>query len=404
MQLKDPHRLKSLNMDDLPDDLQPDEVTHNLNFRLASSTEESQSGQAETLQSEVKVLLNVDAAITYYGQPIGGQFLYSGYSEVQIGSQVWMKKNWDAKYPGSKVYDDDEDNRGIYGGLYTWDQIMSSDFCPDGWHVPTEAEINTLLTYLGGAMLAGGHLKEVGDSHWTDPNTGADDSYGFRALPGGKFDTLFEMLGANGYLWLKDEEVDTVTDADGNVYATVIIGNQEWMMENLKTTKYNDGTPIPNIAGDAAWVADVAGAYSWMNNDIANKNKYGALYNFYAVNNVHGLAPTGWRVPTEADITTLIAFLGGTTGGGKLKQLGTTTWAAPNTGATDEYGFNAPASGDRGDTGVFQDESYCWEAGTSTQDSGFWGFYALGFITPNIDYQFGHKYRGFTIRCMRDVV
>ena len=212
MQERDLHNfLGGLNKDDSPQILSPGDYTEAFNMRTGSSSEENQSGPAETLQSEVQILLNVNADITYYGAAIGGRFLYSGYQEVTIGTKTWMKRNWDAAYPGSKVYDDDETNRGIYGGLYTWDQIMSSDFCPDGWHVPSEAEIDTLLTYLGGAMLAGGHLKEVGDSHWGDPNTGADDSYGFRALPGGKFDSIFELLGANEFLWLKDEKTFTAS-------------------------------------------------------------------------------------------------------------------------------------------------------------------------------------------------
>jgi uncharacterized protein (TIGR02145 family) len=173
--------------------------------RTASSSEQHGAGVLETLQGEVPVLLNVSAEITYYGAAIGGAFLYEGWEEVTIGSQTWMKRNWDNAYPGSRVYNDDEDNRAIYGGLYSWNQIMSVDFCPEGWHVPTEAEINILLTFLGGQMIAGGHLKEVGDDHWNDPNTGADDNYGFRALPGGIYDTIYELLGANGLFWLKDE-------------------------------------------------------------------------------------------------------------------------------------------------------------------------------------------------------
>ena len=205
MLLKDPHKFLSLNQDDTPAKLSPEEVTDAFNLRMGSSSEDQQSGQAETLQAEISVPISPDASIVYYGQPIGGQFLYSGYAEVQIGTQVWMAKNWDAQYPGSKVYGDDEDNRTIYGGLYTHDQAILPDFCPLGWHLPTEADINTLLTYLGGLLVGGGHLKEVGESHWNDPNLGADDSFGFRALPGGKFDMLYDLLGSKCLLWLLDD-------------------------------------------------------------------------------------------------------------------------------------------------------------------------------------------------------
>jgi hypothetical protein len=162
MQIKDNKLfLGGLNKDDSPQILPQGDYTEALNIRTGSSKDDNESGPAETLQGEIEIPFNVDANIVYYGSAIGGKFLYEGWEEVQIGNQIWMKRNWDAAYPGSKVYNDDETNRGIYGGLYTWNQIMSVDFCPDGWHVPTLAEVNILLTNIGGVMLGGGHLKEV---------------------------------------------------------------------------------------------------------------------------------------------------------------------------------------------------------------------------------------------------
>ena len=149
MQIHDPHDFKGgLNADDSPNKLPQGDYTDAINLRTNGSDEEHGEGNAETLQSEIPVLINPATAITYYGQAIGGEFQYSGYGSVQIGLQTWMKKNFDGDYPGSKVYDDDEDNRAVYGGLYTHDMIMESDFCPKGWHVPTEAEYDVLLAYL----------------------------------------------------------------------------------------------------------------------------------------------------------------------------------------------------------------------------------------------------------------
>src|SRR5664279_2133742 len=85
-----------------------------------------------------------------------------------------------------------------------------------------------------------------------------------------------------------------VTDIDGNVYTTVTIGTQVWMVENLKTTKYNDGTSIPNITDGAAWESLTTPGYCFYNNEAANKTTYGALYNWYTVNSSK-LAPTGWH-------------------------------------------------------------------------------------------------------------
>jgi uncharacterized protein (TIGR02145 family) len=249
VQLKDVKRFLALNSDAIPADLKPEEITHALNMRMASSNEKQGAGDAETLQGEVEIPINATADITYYGQAIGGNFLYQGWDEIKIGTQVWMRRNWDVAYPGSKVYNDNEANRAIYGGLYTWNQIMSVDFAPDGWHVPTDAEITVLLTYMGGLMLAGGHMKEVGEEHWTDPNTGADDSFGFRALPGGKFDSVFELLGANGLFWLQDESifaVSIVTTKNGS-YSMDIAGdgpiNITWGDGSADTPYTLTGTP-----------------------------------------------------------------------------------------------------------------------------------------------------------------
>ena len=106
------------------------------------------------------------------------------YQTIQIGNQVWMAENLNYK-AGSNcwVYDDNDENAGIYGRLYTWETACEA--CPDGWHLPGDAEWKTLTEYLGGSDVAGGKLKETGTTHWNRPNTGATNSSGFLALPGG---------------------------------------------------------------------------------------------------------------------------------------------------------------------------------------------------------------------------
>jgi uncharacterized protein (TIGR02145 family) len=101
---------------------------------------------------------------------------------------------------------------------------------------------------------------------------------------------------------------DTICDIDGNVYHTITIGTQTWTMENLKTTRYNDGTPISLVSCPVVW-ADCSGpAYCWFNNDSTTKDTYGALYNWYVVSKKK-LAPSGWRVPTDMDWITLQNYL-----------------------------------------------------------------------------------------------
>jgi uncharacterized protein (TIGR02145 family) len=158
----------------------------------------------------------------------------------------------------------------------------------------------------------------------------------------------------------KDDETNepsgTITDKDGNVYTSVTIGTQVWMVENLKTTKFNDGTNIPLITDDDAWANTFnssSPAYCWYKNDASTyKATYGALYNFHAVK-TGKLCPTGWHVPTDEEWLILLNFCGGeNAAGGKLKETGTTHWHSENVGASNETGFTALPGGERVTIGV----------------------------------------------------
>lgn len=153
----------------------------------------------------------------------------------------------------------------------------------------------------------------------------------------------------------KDDEINpvekgAVTDIDGNVYHSVTIGTQVWMVENLKVTKYRNGDPIPNVTPPTTWGALTTGAYCWYNNDaVANKATNGALYNWYAVADSRNIAPTGWHVPTDTEWITLTTYLSGdAVAGGKLKETGIINWQSPNNEATNSSGFTALPGGGRG--------------------------------------------------------
>ena len=148
------------------------------------------------------------------------------------------------------------------------------------------------------------------------------------------------------------EEDGTVTDIDGNVYKTVTIGTQVWMKENLKTTKYNDGSLIPLVTDNSEWIklyleTDEDG-FCWYDNDRSTYgDTYGAFYNWYAVEPDH-ICPAGWHLPSYDEWSTLIDFLGGSDeAGGEMKETGTTYWMTPNTGATNKSGFTALPAGGR---------------------------------------------------------
>ncbi len=196
----------------------------------------------------------------------------------------------------------------------------------------------------------------------------------------------------------------TVIDADGNVYHTVTIGTQCWMVENLKTTKYNDGTAIPLVTDDTAWAGLTTPGYCWYNNDkLTYGNTYGALYNWYTVN-TGKLCPAGWHIPSDAEWTTLTTFLGGeSVAGGKMKEAGTTHWASLNTGANNSSGFTALPAGYRASDGTFSgigDYGYWWSS-TKRNTSNAWNrvlFYNF-FGVERYNYP---KQYGFSVRCVRD--
>ena len=201
----------------------------------------------------------------------------------------------------------------------------------------------------------------------------------------------------------EDKPPEPVKDIEGNIYKTVKIGYQVWMAENLKTTKYNDGSDISLVTDTVIWGEMTTSGYCWYNNDESTyKVTYGSLYNGFTVSSGL-LCPTGWHVPTDAEWTTLTTFLGGeSVAGGKLKEAGTAHWTTPNTGATNEYGFTALPGGTRSMDGTFYyiRESTYWWSSTEFNTNEAWARY------NNIDdyvgrYQF-NKHYGNSVRCVKD--
>ncbi len=194
----------------------------------------------------------------------------------------------------------------------------------------------------------------------------------------------------------------TVTDIDGNVYLTIDIGSQEWMMENLRTSAYNDGTPILNMTDDSGWGQLSSGAWCNYQNLPVHDITYGKLYNWYAIDN-QNICPQGWHVPADADWATLGSYLGGTNiAGGKMKA--TYSWNAPNLGATNASGFTALAGGVRnlpsGDFVGFGQHGSWWSATSSSSTEA--RFQYVSYAGASIDSTEGPKRFGLAIRCVRD--
>ncbi len=193
-------------------------------------------------------------------------------------------------------------------------------------------------------------------------------------------------------------------DIDKNVYFYVQIGGRDWMVSNLKTTRLNDGTTLQNVAGNLDWFLSWRRglpSYCLYENDEKYKDVYGVLYNYYTVE-TEKLCPEGWRIPTKPDIETLINYVGGQdVAGGKLKGTGTIYWKEPNTGATDEFRFNALPGGIRSGSGQFglPGEAGAWWTTTSDEAQAF--LYFMTYDEEKIFWFNVVKGNGSSVRCMR---
>jgi uncharacterized protein (TIGR02145 family) len=198
----------------------------------------------------------------------------------------------------------------------------------------------------------------------------------------------------------------TVTDIDGNVYHTVTIGTQVWLVENLKTTKYNDGSSIPFIKDAPSWFSLSASGYCWYNNVVSgNKGNNGALYNWHAVNSGK-LCPTGWHVPTNEEWTVLTDFLGGETlAGGKLKEAHYSHWKNPNSGANNETGFTGLPAGycdSQQDFSGLGEFCAWWSSSEDSTNSGLAWYRGLYYYVSDVGKLSTFKNSGYSVRCLED--
>jgi len=294
--------------------------------------------------------------------------------------EVTDPSTWAALTTGAWCwYNNDPANGPIYGKLYNWYAIndtVHGGLAPVSCHLPTDEEWTVLTNYLGGLTIAGGKMKEVGLCHWNTPNTDATNTSLFTGLPGGARNSIGNCIGIGDYgHWWSSTEKDTnfawlrylnnnSGGADKNynlkknglsvrfiedcqcVAGEVSIGTQIWSCQNLNVSTYRNGEVIPQVTDPAVWQALTTGAWRYYNNDPANGAIYGKLYNWYAVNDSRGLAPVGWHVPTSPEWSSLQGELGGASvAGGKMKQVGTTLWNAPNTDATNSSCFTGLPGG-----------------------------------------------------------
>ncbi len=199
-----------------------------------------------------------------------------------------------------------------------------------------------------------------------------------------------------------------VLDVDGNLYKIVVIGKQEWFAENLKTTRYNDGTLIPNVIDNTQWSNLTTGAWCYYNNDDKYNAKYGKLYNWYAVNRTangtKNVCPTGWHVPTDAEWTVLTDYLGGRgIAGGKMKEVGTINWVSTDIFATNVSLFSALPGGNRDGKGYYDgvgNDGFWWSSTEFYTDDAWYRY--LFSSNPFATSGYYNKRSGLSVRCLRD--
>ncbi|MCD4735095.1 MAG: hypothetical protein K8R53_03540, partial [Bacteroidales bacterium] len=411
------------------------------------------------------------------------------YGTVQIGNQCWMAENLNigARIDGINnqmdnqiiekyCYDDIEDSCDVYGGLYQWDEMMEytqtpgiQGICPDNWHLPTDAEWCILEQFVDPTITCnstgwrgidgGGKLKEAGTIHWQSPNTGATNSSGFTALPGGDSGTggYFYNLIYSGFWWSSSEsgfyawfrrlsynlaqvvrddndkingfsvrcvkEVlasnwscgDTLLDTrDDQKYGTVQIGDQCWMAENI-----NVGDRIDGVNDQTN--NQIMEKYCY--NDIEDScDVYGGLYQwdemleYLADTAVQGICPIGWYIPTDFDWKVLEGSVDsqfpvgdpewngtgwrGFDAGYNLKSV--EGWSLGGNGS-NIYGFTALPSGDRYPDGSFNNIGEHFFVWTSTEIYGTNAWYHETRYDQNGVFRGSvSKNYGLSMRCIKD--
>lgn len=200
---------------------------------------------------------------------------------------------------------------------------------------------------------------------------------------------------------------DVIRDIDGNPYHTIKIGNYTWTRENLRVTRYNDGTPLQYVTEDLTWenMENVYnGCYCYYNNDSANKETYGALYNWIAAGKVEEkeLCPVGWHVAKFDELwDAILVYDPEATNiyeryvGGEFKETGTTHWESPNTGATNSSGFTGLPGGSRDGRFSGLGRSGVWWLGYGER-------FGLMYNSTRVGYLYDVYSGAHSVRCVKD--
>ena len=291
---------------------------------------------------------------------------------------------------------------------------------------------STGVTGLTATLTAGTFANGIGSLTYTISGTPASSGTASFALSiGGQTCALTRTVNANGQTGITAhtcgapnvhnpaKTYGSMTDQQGNVYKTIVIGTQEWMAENLNTSRYRNGDIIPTGLNNNAWSTTTAGAWNYLTDDSSFACPYGKNYNWYACADSRNLCPTGWHVPTDLEWSTLINLLdpnanGGANpniAGGTMKTTGTIQegnglWNFPNSGASNNSGFSGVPVGYRNSLGSYfnNGNSQRWWSNTQNTTDNSLAItrildYNSDMVTRNAN--FG-KRNGFSVRCIKD--
>jgi uncharacterized protein (TIGR02145 family) len=193
-------------------------------------------------------------------------------------------------------------------------------------------------------------------------------------------------------------------DIDSNTYKTITIGKQEWMAKNLDVSVFRNGDPIPEVKSDDEWrKAGEEGKPAWCyyENKIENGNKYGKLYNWFAINDPRGLAPAGWHISSDAEWRNTTDFLGGEDAAG-TKMKSSSGWTDDGDG-TNESGFTGLPAGCRDLNGIFSGKGIIGFWWSSAEYDKTHAWYRCIDISPYYVYRTNYyKQNGLSVRCIRD--
>jgi uncharacterized protein (TIGR02145 family) len=304
------------------------------------------------------------------------------------------------------------DDIGIWNRALTADEIaqLYGNFNTQvtGCTAPEACNYDALATTDDGSCTFAGDACDDGNAATTNDILGADCGCAGTTVELGTPHTCGADFVHNPNL-----NYGSMTDQEGNVYKTIVIGDQEWMAENLNTSIYRNGDAIATGLSNAEWQNTIntqQGAWAYYNNDASYACPYGKLYNWYTCVDARQLCPTGWHVPTDAEWIVLTNYLDGeSVAGGKMKTTGTIEaatglWYSPNQSATNSSGFSGAPGGYRsGYLGVYYDVGYSgWWWSSSEIDSSNARERNLNYLGDFVDRGGSRNHNGFSVRCLRD--